>query len=256
MVDIHTHILPGIDDGSKDMIQTLEMLKIAYENGIDKIVCTSHFYRGYYENRYDDICDLIKKVKIEKEKHDIKVNIFPGQEIFLDKNILEDYKNGIVSGINGTKYTLVELPMQTMPYYALDLLYELRLLGAVPILAHPERYVYFIEKPSIINDFLEEEILFQINSGSIIGVFGKRVQELSKILLEHNICDFIASDAHSTGRRSPKIKEALTETDNIGKEISQIVMSNADSVIQGLDIKSRHEKIRKKRSIFSFLKRE
>lgn len=256
MIDIHTHILPGIDDGSKDVDYSIKMLKIAEDNGIKKIIATPHFYRGYYENEYEDVCKYIENLKKKIVEISIDIEIFPGQEIFLDNHTLQLYKNGTIKGLNDSKYILVEFSMETMPKQALDILYELKIAGSVPIIAHPERYLYFMKKPSLINEFIEENHLFQLNSGSIKGLFGKGVQKLAYTLIEHNLCDFIASDAHSTGRRSPKIEEAIIAGDKLSRGLKDKVIKNAERILTNSNIDSYAEKIKEKKSIFSFLKRK
>lgn len=255
MIDIHSHILPGIDDGAKAVEDTIEMLRIASKNGIKKIAATSHFYPGFYENNYEDICKIVNEVQSKLEEVSIDVKIFPGQEVFLDRHTVELYNKGILKGINDTKYMLVELPMETMPKNALDIIYELRIKGIIPILAHPERYVYIMEKPLIINDFIEEHCLFQINSGSITGIFGKKVEKTSKNLIAQGICQFIASDAHSTGRRCPDIKEALDIASSLNKGIGEKVQENAEKLLNNENLNITMGKIQEKKSIFSFFKR-
>ncbi len=256
MIDIHSHILPGIDDGAKKIEDTMEMLRIASKNGIKKMAATSHFYSGYYENKYIDICKHVEEVNIKAREISLDVEIFPGQEIFLDKHTLKHYENSIIKGINNTKYMLVELPMETMPKDSLDLIYELRIKGVIPIIAHPERYAYIMEKNSIINSFIDEHCLFQINSGSITGIFGKKVQKTSEILISHGICDFIASDAHSTGRRCPSIRAALDIANSINKGIDIRTQENAEKLLSNNNIDKIADKINEKRSIFSFFKRK
>ncbi|MCH5138136.1 exopolysaccharide biosynthesis protein [Clostridiaceae bacterium UIB06] len=254
LIDIHSHILPAIDDGAKNIEKTLEMLQIASDNGIKKIVATPHFYRGYYENKYIDICKLVEEVNAKVKEKQINVEIFPGQEVFLDTHTLGLFKEGIIQGINGTRYMLIELPMDTMPKNALDIIYELRVLGIVPIIAHPERYVYIMEKPSLINNFIDENCLFQINSGSIQGIFGKSVQKTSEILLSHSVCSFIASDAHSTKTRVPKIEEALERTGNLNSTLKVSLIENMGKLLSDEQILSTAEKVKEKKSIFSFFK--
>jgi protein-tyrosine phosphatase len=254
LIDIHSHILPAIDDGAKNIEKTLQMLQIASDDGIKKIVATPHFYRGYYENKYIDICKLVEEVNIKVKEKQISVEIFPGQEVFLDTHTLDLFREGIIKGINGTRYMLIEFPMDTMPKSALDIIYELRVLGMVPIIAHPERYRYIIEKPSLINNFIDENCLFQINSGSIQGIFGRSVQKTSEILITHGICNFIASDAHSTKTRVPKIKEALEIVADLNSALKVVLTENTDKLLRDEQIMLATEKIKEKKSIFSFLK--
>lgn len=254
MIDLHSHILPGIDDGAKDMDMTLDMLKIAVSDGIKKIVATPHFYRGHYLNTYDEVVDIVKQVNHKAKENNLDIEIYPGQEIFFSKQIIEDYRQGIIKGIRDTKYMLIELPMDRMPKEIFDILYELRIQGVVPIIAHPERYAYIVEKPSEINEFINEGYLFQINSGSIKGIFGNKIQKTAETLIKHRVCNFIASDAHTTRMRSPIIKKALDLVKGIDEELHKDILSNGQTLLDNLTIKSKAEKIKEKRSIFSFLK--
>ncbi|AKN31965.1 exopolysaccharide biosynthesis protein [Clostridium carboxidivorans P7] len=255
MIDIHSHILPGIDDGAETIEDTMEMLKIADKDGIKKIVASPHFCSEYHENTYKNICKLVEEINVRRKQQNITVEIFPGQEIFVDNHMLSNYKKGVIKGINNSRYMLVELPMEKFQKSSMDILYEIKLQGMVPVIAHPERYMYFIEKPFLINDFIEEEFLFQVNSGSITGLFGKKVQKLTKILIEHNIVDFIASDAHSTVNRCPEIDKALWEAHKIGDGIRRKVIKNAWLLLQNGNIENQGDKIREDKGIFSFFKR-
>lgn len=255
MVDIHSHVLPGIDDGAKDIDMSLEMLKIAVNSGIRQIIATPHYCRGYYENKYEDVCRLVDEVSSISYKNGIDIDIIPGQEIFLDGHTLELYREGIIRGIAETRYMLIELHMNAMPKDALDIIYELKIQGVKPIIAHPERYTYIQEKPWIINEFIEEDCLFQINGTSIKGVFGKVIQKTAEILIQHRICDFIASDAHTLRRRAPIIGDALELTKELNLALVQDVLNNTDKLLNNEDIYSRAENIKEKRKLFSFFKR-
>ncbi|WP_368490060.1 tyrosine-protein phosphatase [Clostridium sp. BJN0013] len=255
MVDIHSHILPGVDDGSKSMDETLKMLKLAELDGVKTIVATPHFYRGYYENSYEDIMKLGQQVRSAAKKANIAVNIVLGQEVFLDKYILKDYKLGKVGCIEGTDYILVEFPMTVLLKDALDIIYELQVMGIRPILAHPERYKYIIDKPSKINEFLDERCLLQINTGSIKGIFGKKVKSTAEILISSGVCSFIASDAHSTTGRSPGISEALKIAAEFKSGIFEMLQSNCERLLKNQFIEFVSERIKERKSIFKFLKK-
>lgn len=254
MIDLHSHILPGIDDGAKDMDMALNMLKIAVKDGTKKIVATPHFYRGRYPNAYNDVYKLVEQVNDAAKENNLDIKIYPGQEIFLDKQIIEDYKKGIIKGIGDTRYMLIELPMDKAPKETFDILYELKLQGVVTVIAHPERYAYIIEKPSKINEFIDEGVLFQINSGSIKGIFGKQIQKTAEVLIKHRACNFIASDAHSTGGRAPVIKEALDAVNGIDRELYKDIINNGEKLLENSNISLGAERVKEKRSIFGSLK--
>ncbi|MCB2357880.1 tyrosine-protein phosphatase [Clostridium estertheticum] len=255
MIDIHSHILPGIDDGSKDMEMSIKMLKIAEEKGTKTIVATPHYIRGRYENHYDEIFDLHQEVKLAAKNAGLKIEVLLGQEVMLDKYALNLCKEKKIRGINGTSYMLVEFPMDRLPNDALDLIYELRVLGIKPIIAHPERYEYIIKSLPNINDFINEGCLFQINAGSLQGLFGKQVQKCTKLLVKEGLVNFIASDAHSINRRCPGLMEGFREAQLLDKDIEKIVASNLELMLIDKDIEVSMEKIKKKKNIFQIFKR-
>jgi protein-tyrosine phosphatase len=249
MIDIHCHILPGIDDGAKDIDTAICMARFAYENGTSIIIATSHFGYGYYENNFLYVSDKVEKLSNILKANGIEIELKPGQEIFLDEHMLEYYKSSTVRGLNGSRYLLLELPMDKLPHYALDSIYELRLLGAEVIIAHPERYMYVINKPSIINDFIKEGCFFQINAGSIMGKRGRAIKKTSEILIKHNICQFIATDAHGIGKRRPDLKSAYKR---IKQDLKVTIAENELNLIRNKKIQSYCEKIQEK-SFFCFL---
>ncbi|MFA9396917.1 MAG: tyrosine-protein phosphatase [Clostridiaceae bacterium] len=250
MIDIHCHILPGIDDGSEDLETSLSMVAIAKKQGIDSIIATPHYIYGQNENNYQDIKQAVIDLNKEIEARELGVKIYPGQEIYLDKYSLDLYKEGILGGLYDTRYVLVEFPMDKLPKDALDLIYELNILGAKVIVAHPERYNYIIKDPLLINKFINEECYFQINSHSITGLFGKEIKNTAKILIENGVCDFIASDAHTTRRRKPEILEALQQAEKYNKGIKNIMKHNQDLLTQDENIIIGDRKLSQKKKLW------
>ena len=169
MIDIHSHILPGIDDGSKNINMTLHMIKMAVKSGTKDIVATPHFCRGYGETPYDEVKKLVKEFNKLAKGEGLDLNIHYGQEVYYSEQIIDDYKSGLIGTINDSRYMLIELPMRSFDSDTLEVIYELQVKGVIPILAHPERYRPIIEKPERINKFIKEGFLFQMNSGSIEG---------------------------------------------------------------------------------------
>jgi protein-tyrosine phosphatase len=252
MIDMHCHILPNIDDGSKNLEMSIEMLEIAEKNRTEKIIVTPHFYRGYFENDYKDVLGYVKDLNSAAKENGIDIKLYPGQEVFVDKYTVEDYKNGTIQGLNNSRYLLIEFPMDVLPNNALDVIYELKLLGVRPIIAHPERYAYVLGKLTNINKFVEEGCLFQINTSSILGLMGKHVKQAAYSLMENGLCNFIASDAHSTGKRCPNIGEVMNEIKKNHGEIYELVQQNANCVLNNEDINVNMKKIEKNKSMFSF----
>lgn len=253
MIDMHCHVLPEVDDGSKDLDMSIEMLKIAEKDKTHKIIVTPHFFRGKYENVFNDVLVHVKNLNEFCLSNDIDVKLYPGQEVMVDKYTLDLYKDGTIHGLNDSRYLLIELPMDVLPSDALDIIYELKLLGVVPILAHPERYLYIASDLSGINRFIEEGCLFQLNTTSLLGFMGKQGQKTAYHLLDNGICNFIASDAHSTGKRCPNLGSILNEIKQDYPDVYRQVQENASSVLNNEDIHVDMAKIQAKKSMFSFL---
>ncbi|WP_097027920.1 tyrosine-protein phosphatase [Clostridium peptidivorans] len=254
MFDIHSHIIHGIDDGAKNLEESLKMVGIAEAEGFDYIVATPHYARGYYENSYSAINEKVKDLNAVIKEKGIDIKVISGQEVYLDDNTLKDYKNGLLGCIGDTSYMLIEFPMDKLPKNALDILYELRVRGVNPIIAHPERYKYFIEKPSLINSFLEEEYLFQINAGSLKGVFGKKVRDTAVTFINNGIVNFIGSDCHSLNKRCPGIINGIDIINEISPKIIKYIEENYKCLLEDRPIEVNYSLIREKKNIFSFFK--
>lgn len=248
MIDIHCHIVPGVDDGAKDEDTALKMARVAANDGIHIIVTATHYIYGLYENSFRSISEKVQKLNHILLINNLNMKIFPGQEVFLDNYTLRLYKEGIIRGLNDSRYILVELPVDKLACDILESIYEIRLTGAEVIIAHPERYTYIVNKPSLMNDFIEEGCLFQINAGSILGKMGKHIKKTSEILIKNNMCNFIATDAHDISRRSPVLEDACKHID---KNIKKAVIENAEKLIEDKEIQSNSEKIYNRR-FFSF----
>ncbi|WP_294130881.1 tyrosine-protein phosphatase [uncultured Clostridium sp.] len=244
MIDMHSHIINGIDDGSKSIEMTINMLRKAEESGTTDIIATPHFMRGRFEVEYKDVLKKVEELKNMALENNININIYAGQEVYYNKNILQYYNDNMIGTINNTKYMLIEFPMLDFNIdEIIDTIYELQIRGIVPIIAHPERYKLFIKKPSMINVLINEGMLFQMNAGSITGKFGRDVKKTATKYLEHNIYSFIGSDAHRDRGRDTDISEALNilelpqkkEFINNGK----VMLQNGDVEFKGTTVKEK-----------------
>lgn len=258
IVDIHSHILPNIDDGSKGIEMTLEMLKNAEENGTKEIVATPHYLLEYGEATIIEVKSLVETVNSVAENNGVDIKVYSGQEVYYNEHILEDYLEGNIGTINDSRYMLIEFPMLAFDENILDILYELQVRNIIPIIAHPERYKPIRENPVIINKFIDAGYLFQINSGSIEGKFGESTRKISKLFLENNIYNFIGSDAHNIKNRNTGLLKSL---EILNKEIKPkeknnelIFEDSSKALLNNNEIKFYGEKIKVKKSIFSFLK--
>ena len=187
MIDFHSHILPGIDDGSKNLEQSIAMVNEAKKVGFTKIISTSHYMENYYECNEKNRKELLEQV----QKNVNGIELCLGNEIYITNNIIELLQNGQASSINGTKYVLFEFPLiTTRPMNDKEVIYRLVENGYIPIIAHPERYPFIQENPDYLFELEEMGALFQANYGSIIGMYGLKAKKTLKILLKNNCQNF------------------------------------------------------------------
>lgn len=213
MIDIHSHILPGLDDGSQSMEETLAMLKMAAADGITGIVATPHVNNSIYPNSKETIIAKVEEVNRLLQSEHIPISVFPGAEIRLEPDLPERMAKKELLTINNTgSYLLIELPAEFIPTYTEQSLYELQLQGVIPIIAHPERCSGFHHDPARLTNLVAKGILLQITTGSIIGLFGNKTRKTALRLINRGYAHFIGSDAHSAGGvRKPLLSAAYGE---------------------------------------------
>lgn len=219
MIDFHSHIIPSIDDGAKDIGETFLMLEEASKAGFDGVISTSHYIENYYEVPEKDrkawVCALSQGI----EKKDININLYLGSEVYFSENILHLIQGGKASTINNSRYVLFEFPMNTQPMNIEEFIYSLLEHKYVPILAHPERYVFTQERPELIYQMANDGVLMQSNYGSIIGQYGTKAQVIVEKMLESNLVSFLGSDVH-------RPKSIYTRLDSATKKIKDIIGNN------------------------------
>lgn len=210
MFDIHCHILHGVDDGSGNLSDSIEMAQLAAESGTKGIIATPHCnIPGMFENYWNE--ELAAKVQTLRRELDIRgipVTVYPGQEVFLSKHFDEYLKNGDFITLNNSKYMLAELDFRIDEASAVSRLSKLVSEGYVPVVAHPERYGFVIENPSAITRIRSLGCLVQLNGGSLTGAFGTYIQRTADIIIHNRLADFVASDAHSQYSRTPNLANA------------------------------------------------
>lgn len=205
VIDIHCHILPGVDDGSGNMSDSTEMAQLAFKTGTKKIIVTPHCnidprrkncWDSETENRF-------AALRQQLSQKNIPVEIFRGQEIFLSGGFMDGLKQGNFITLNGSAYVLAELDIRESAAAAYSKLHRMISEGYIPILAHPERYGFVHEQKDAIYKIKETGCLIQVNKGSIKGSFGFRAQKAALEIIDTRQADFIASDAHSQYSRTP-----------------------------------------------------
>lgn len=210
MIDLHCHILPGVDDGPKDWEMSLEMAKVAVDEGITHILATPHHMNRHWMNPKSEVLILVNELQERIDSENIPLTIFPGQEVRLHGEILQNIQKDEICFIDEfNQYILIEFPTATVPDYADRLFYEMQSVGITPIIVHPERNHAILKDPSILYEFVSRDILTQLTAASYLGLFGKEIEKLSTQLIEHNLVHFLASDAHNVTSRNFYMKEAF-----------------------------------------------
>ncbi|MCY9140983.1 tyrosine-protein phosphatase [Peribacillus frigoritolerans] len=234
MIDIHCHILPGVDDGSADMKESLNMARKAAEAGITHIFATPHHLNEKYVNVKNDIIDRVVRLNESFQLENIPLTIHHGQEVRIHREIFTSLEKEEILTLddNGT-YILLELPSGRVPTYTQEVIYELLLKGITPIIVHPERNKELIENPKLLFELVQEGALTQLTSGSIIGNFGKGIQSFSKKIIDHNLAHFIATDAHNIGSRGFTLQQAYeTITKTYGIQRTFYFKENAEQLLK------------------------
>lgn len=230
MVDIHSHILPGLDDGAADIAESLEMAEQAAEEGIRMIAATPHHKNGRYENEKAAVEAAVLAMNKHLYKSGIDVTIYAGQEVRMYGELLEDYENNKLLPVAGSSYMLIEFPSNGIPAFAEQVLFDMQLHGIIPIIVHPERNTAISENPDKLYKLIKNGALSQITAASVNGQFGKKIKQLSIQLIEANLTHFIASDAHNTSTRAFGLKQAYEAID---PDYAAYFKENAETVLNG-----------------------
>lgn len=232
MIDLHCHILPGLDDGAQTLEESLEMARVAAGDGIHTIAATPHADLWGTNPDQEDLEDRVARLQEALEAQSIPVRIVPGLENHLTPELL----SGQVVPLNRTGFVLVELPFEEYPHYVEEALFQLQLKGYTPILAHPERNAILRSSHDVLRGLVERGILAQLTAASLLGVFGKKTREASEAFLLQGLVQVLATDSHSpTGGRRPLLGEALAVAARlIGPEPAQaLVTSTPERILRG-----------------------
>ncbi|MCM3600544.1 tyrosine protein phosphatase [Robertmurraya korlensis] len=238
MVDLHCHILPGIDDGPSDVSEFLEMASAATETGITHIYATPHHLNGQYENNKIEIIQSVSRANYLLHLKCIPLFIHPGQELRIHQGLIDSIENNEVLTLdNKGTHLLLELPAGEFPSYTFDVIYELLLRRITPIIVHPERNKAIIENPKYLYDLVKEGAMTQVTSGSILGIFGKRIKSFSEKMIVHQLAHFIATDAHNSHLRGFSLKHVFNcITAKYGEETTFYFKNNAQMLMLGHNI--------------------
>ncbi len=215
MIDIHAHILPGLDDGAKDWPQALEMARVAREEGITAMVASPHLYRHRLVVREDlnpkeQILDRICQLNLKLAEAGLDLKIYPGCDVPLCQEALELLADGALLTINdGGRYLLLEFPHSGIPPASEEICFQLRSGGITPIITHPERNLIFTEMPQKLSRLLDLGCLAQVTAQSLTGGFGRHIAKAATQMVTKGQIQVMATDAHNPDRRPPLLREAV-----------------------------------------------
>ncbi len=218
MIDIHSHILPGIDDGPKDMEEAVQMALLAQNSGTEKIIATPHFSNGVYEVDRTAVDDAVGMFSRELWKRKIPVEVFPGAEIRITHDTCRMFEKGMLPSLARSDYYLFELPNIVMREGICLVFRQLRERGVIPVIAHPERNYTLMKTPGLIKDLVFENVLFQLTGDSVSGKNGKICQRISKEMIQAGQAHFIASDGHDLEFRKPSLQNVFKMVKKIASE--------------------------------------
>ena len=199
MIDVHCHLLNGVDDGCRDTIESLTNIKLAEEAGFTDIILTPHYIENYYENDSTSTKPQIAELQSKVYDNNILVKLHQGNEVYFSENIGEMIENNVVSKLARSRYVLFELPMKTKILNLDNIISQIKAAGCVPILAHPERYTFIQKNPNEVAKIISKGVLIQSNYGSILGQYGKEAQKTIIKMLKNNMIHFLGTDTHRQG---------------------------------------------------------
>jgi protein-tyrosine phosphatase len=227
MIDLHTHILPGLDDGIETEEEAVEFARMAVADGVQIMVATPHCKDGHWVNDRETVLASVAKLKELLREEGVELAIEPGAEVHLCEDLIERIRDGraLTLADNG-KTLLLELSLTQYPVELDNLIFKLKLAGVEPLFAHPERIRYFQDDIARYESAIRLGGWGQITTGSIMGLFGHEVQEFSEEILRKGLAHALASDGHSLRARNPVLSEALSAMIPIIGEQRALAMCN------------------------------
>ena len=260
MIDFHSHIIPNIDDGSRSIEETFNLLKEAKKAGFEAIILTSHYIENYYETNVPERDMWVKAISDNLRNKGIDIDLYLGNEIYMSDNMMELLIDGKASTINNSCYVLFEMPLNVEPMNLYDVIYSLQENKLIPVLAHPERYKFIQKEPELVYKKIKKGVLMQANYGSILGQYGDKAEIIVRKFFESNMIHFLGSDVHRPNTIYKKIPQALEEIEEIvGKQkLEELTTINPKLALENkrIDIEEPEEtKLTFKEKLIMYLKR-
>jgi len=208
LIDLHCHLLPGIDDGARDLETSLAMARMAASDGISTIVCTPHILPGVYNNTGPAIRQAVARLREKVSGAGIPIRLLAGADVHIAPDLDVRLGDGRALALNDSRYLLLEPPHHQLPRRLEDLIFGLQAAGYAPIVTHPERLSWIDGHYDLIKRLVDNSVLMQLTAGSLMGRFGRRPRYWAERMLDDGLCHVLATDAHNTEQRAPRMAEA------------------------------------------------
>ncbi|USK33687.1 tyrosine protein phosphatase [Bacillus sp. F19] len=254
MIDIHSHILPNLDDGASSYEEALLIAKAAVNEGITTIIATPHHQNGTYINSKNKIIEKVDELNLLLNKENIPLTILPGQETRIHGDLLNELEEDVILPLNHSNYVFIELPSGHVPRYTEKMLFDIQMKGLTPIIVHPERNSEIVENPDLIYKLVSMGALTQITASSLTGHFGKNIKKFTLQLIESQLTHFIASDVHSLKNRPFRLTDGYGVLNKeFGVDATYFFNENAELLIKNLSVyKPGPNRIKKKKILGIF----
>lgn len=242
MIDLHAHILPGLDDGPKDMSESLEMCRQAVAGGVTTIVATPHMNDGVYNVTRNKVLAEVIMFREVLDAEKIALTVEPGGDVHISSDLLDQLKDGNIMTLGDRgKYVMLELPSDVLPDGLLDFLFSVQLAGVTPIISHLERNFEVQTRPEMAQKLVEGGNLVQVTAASVVGEFGSTAERCSHELLKRRLAHVVASDMHSIKKRPPgrmSVARRVVEELLSVEEAEEIFINRPEKILAGhyLDI--------------------
>jgi protein-tyrosine phosphatase len=257
MIDLHCHILPGVDDGAPDLEESLRMAETASAEGIRIIAATPHHNKMSWMNPAGAIRKLTDSLNEAIAARGLDVAVIPGQEMFVNGFFFDEWTAERVQPIGDTRYVLIEFPHERLPRNAAEVVHELTVAGQVPIIAHPERNLAILEDPDLLAELVETGALGQVTTHSLVGTFGRHIRRRSEEMVERGLVHIVASDAHraTAEGRDFRLRQAYEAVERkFGSACAEAFKANAEAVIANRPIDPERRWPAEKHRLFSWRK--
>lgn len=235
LIDLHSHLLPGIDDGSPDLLTSLRLAQQAVADGVQQVLVTPHHLNGRYLNHKAEVLKRTAQFRLTLSENEIPLKVFPGQEVRLNGGLLDAIAaDDILYADKAGHYLMLELPSDSVPQYTRQLIYQLLQQGIIPVIVHPERNAGILADPNKLAELLRLGCLTQITASSYVGAFGKRVAWFTWQLIKAGQVACVASDAHVLIKREYQLSDAYRRlTTQFGQALTNRYRENAWAIFNG-----------------------